>query len=181
VFSFSKEKKMPGKTIQGLPRSSPGQRLQKNLDRQSTGVSGGNQLSSPGQRLQQRFTKPVQMGTPQRPGLPTPSPTRTGVAPGTNAPPSTPRSIPKTPQAPGARGAKNPIVRTGIKKGVSVKTGLKGTGVPTLKSSPPPGGLTKVGGNGTQPKDKGVLRKRRVRRNRKLRRKQATAQIANSR
>jgi len=151
---------MPRKTIQRPQLSSPGQRLRKNLDRQSTGVSGGNQLSSPGQRLQQRFTKPVQMGTPQRP-------TRTGVAPGTNAPPSTPRSIPKTPQAPGARGAKNPSVQSGLKKKVSVKTGLKGTGVPTLKSSPPPGGLTKVGGNGTKPK---TIRKRKTLGNRKLRR-----------
>jgi len=172
VFSFSKEKKMPGKTIQGLPRSSPGQRLQKRLDTQSTGAGSGNSLSAPGRKLQKSLVpqRPVQMGTPQRPPSIKKAPVA-GVAPGGRIPTAAPRQIPSTPKAPGIRGAKkptvrtgikgakNPTVRTGIKKGVSVKTGIKGTKIPTLKSSPPPGGIKRVGGNGTKPKTRKPRRK----------------------
>jgi len=160
VFSFSKEKKMPGKTIQGLPRSSPGQRLQKRLDTQSTGAGSGNSLSAPGRKLQKSLVpqRPVQMGTPQRPPSIKKAPVA-GVAPGGRIPTAAPRQIPSTPKAPGIRGAKKPIVRTGIKKGASVKTGIKGTKIPTLKSSPPPGGIKRVGGNGTKPKTRKPRRK----------------------
>ena len=124
VFPFSKEKTMPRKIIETPQLSSPGQRLRQNLNRQSAGAPRGNQLSAPGQRLRQRFTKPVQVGTPQKPGLPT---TGTGVAPGIKAPPSV-------------------TTGGGIKStGTGTRTSRKPIG------AMPSGGLQKVGGNGTKP------------------------------
>ena len=127
---------MPRKIIETPQLSSPGQRLRQNLNRQSAGAPRGNQLSAPGQRLRQRFTKPVQVGTPQKPGLPT---TGTGVAP-------------KTGVAPGIKAP--PSVTTG--------GGIKSTGTGTRTSrkpigATPRGGLQKVGGNGTKPKRKPLL------------------------
>jgi len=121
---------MSRKIIQNPSLSSPGQRLRKTLDGQSAGAPRGNQLSPPGRKLQQSLGRPI----PVNKGAKSPSvgtgiggATKTGVAPGTNAP-----------------------------RSVTTGAGIKGTiGAPKKPTSATPkGGLQKVGGNGTKPKKK---------------------------